>query len=150
MVKTLDARTSQGSKGQGVLTPSFTNGVPLLFAQVGLQVSNPGPIIRTLFSGIVTVTANQLFNNGSLAIEVYRGLGASQQLVYRAERTVLGNPFFSPCVLSFTGSDYNVAPPANGQLVYSAYATFSYGPDTGVSNVRLGPESFNATVYSDD
>lgn len=51
MVKTLDARTSQGSNGQQILTPSFTNGVPLLFAQVGLQISNPGMSIRTFFRG---------------------------------------------------------------------------------------------------
>ncbi|WP_053780995.1 hypothetical protein [Paenibacillus xylanivorans] len=150
MVKTLDARTSQGSNGQHVLTPSFTNGVPLLFAQVGLQISNPGMWVRTFFSGIIEVTANQLPVNGNLVIEVYRGLGISQQLVYKATTNVLDNPFFSPCVLSFTGSDFNVPPPGNGQLVYSAYATFSYNPIYNVSNVRLGPESFNATVYSDD
>ncbi|MBT2770909.1 hypothetical protein J7J47_01510 [Halomonas sp. ISL-60] len=149
MVKTLDARTSQGSNGTNILTPSFTNGVPLLFAQVGLQVSNPGMVIRTLFSGIIEVTANQLPVNGDLVIEVNRGLGSSQ-LVYRAGTIVRANPFFSPCVFSFTGSDYNVTPPGNGQLVYSVYATFSYNPIFGVSNVRLGPESFNVTVYSDD
>ncbi|MGC5772899.1 hypothetical protein [Paenibacillus pabuli] len=150
MVKTLDARTSQGSNGQQVLHPSFTNGVPLLFAQVGLQVSNPGMWIRTLFSGIVEVTASELPVNGNLVIEVYRGLGSSQQLVYATGTIVLANPFFSPSVLSFTGSDFNVPPPGNGQIVYSAYAIFSYNPIYNVSNVRLGPESFNATVYSDD
>ncbi|MDN8588972.1 hypothetical protein B2I21_03840 [Chryseobacterium mucoviscidosis] len=150
MVKTLDARTSQGSNGQNIVTPSFTNGVPLLFAQVGLQVSNPGTLIRTLFSGIIEVTANQLPVNGNLVIEVYRGLSSSQQLVYRAGTIVLSNPFFSPCVFRFSGSDYNVMPPGNGQLVYSVYATFTYNPSFNVSNLRLGPESFNATVYSDD
>lgn len=49
MVQTLDARTSQGSNGQNPVTPSFTNGVPILFAQVGLQVNNPGTSIRTFF-----------------------------------------------------------------------------------------------------
>ncbi|CAM3161305.1 hypothetical protein HP548_16725 [Paenibacillus taichungensis] len=150
MVKTLDARTSQGSNGQQILTPSFMNGVPLLFAQVGLQISNPGMSIRTFFSGIVEITASQLPVNGNLVIEVYRGLGGSQQLVYRANTTVLANPFFSPCILSFSGSEYNVPAPGNGQLVYSAYATFSYNPIYNVNNVRLGPESFNTTVYSDD
>ncbi|MEO2258793.1 hypothetical protein ABGV43_18060 [Paenibacillus amylolyticus] len=150
MVKTLDARTSQGSNGLNNLTPSFTNGVPQLFAQVGLQVSNPGMFIRTFFSGIIEVTANQLPVNGNFVIEVYRGLSSSQQLVYRAGTIVLANEFFSPCVFSFTGSDYNVPPPENGQLIYSAYATFTYNPSFSVNNVRLGPESFNATVYSDD
>ncbi|RAW13713.1 hypothetical protein [Paenibacillus taichungensis] len=150
MVKTLDARTSQGSNGQNMVTPSFTNGVPLLFAQVGLQVNNPGTWIRTFFSGVVELTANQLPVNGDLVIEVYRGLGASQQLVYRAGTIVLSNPFFSPCVFSFTGSDFNIPAPSNGQLVYSVYATFTYNPIYDVTNVRLGPESFNATVYSDD
>ncbi|QLG40678.1 MULTISPECIES: hypothetical protein [unclassified Paenibacillus] len=150
MVKTLDARTSQGSNGQNIVTPSFTNGVPQLFAQVGLQVNNPGMVIRTFFSGIVEVTADQLPVNGNLVIEVYRGLGSSQQLVYRAGTIVLDNPFFSPCVLSFSGSDYNVTPPVNGQLVYSVYAIFTYNPIYNVSNLRLGPESFNATVYSND
>ncbi|WP_145322778.1 hypothetical protein [Paenibacillus xylanexedens] len=150
MVKTLDARTSQGSNGQNILTPSFTNGVPQLFAQVGLQVNNPGMVIRTLFSGIIEITADQLPVNGDLVIEVYRGLSNSQQLVYRAGTIVQANPFFSPCVLTFTGSDYNVTPPGNGQLIYSVYATFTYNPNFSVNNLRLGPESFNATVYSDD
>ncbi|MFE6076522.1 hypothetical protein ACFVQB_18795 [Paenibacillus sp. NPDC057886] len=150
MVKTLDARTSQGSNGQNVVITSFTNGVPLLFAQVGLQISNPGTWIRTLFSGVIEVTANQLPINADLVIEVYQGLGSSQQLVYRAGTIVVANPFFSPCVFSFTGADFNVTPPSNGQLVYSAYATFTYNPIYSVSNVRLGPESFNTTVYSDD
>jgi len=150
VVKTLDARTSQGSNGQNSVTPSFTNGVSVLFAQVGLQVSNPGTSIRTLFSGIINVTANQLPVNGDLVIEVYRGLGVSRQLVYRAGTIVLSNPFFSPCIFSFTGSDFNVPAPGNGQLVYSAYATFTFNPIYNVSNLRLGPESFNATVYSED
>ncbi|WP_408891950.1 hypothetical protein [Paenibacillus taichungensis] len=117
MIKTLDARTSQGSNGLYMVTPSFTNGIPLLFAQVSLQVNNPGTSIRTFFSGIIEVTANHLPVNGNLVVEVYRGLGSSQQLIYRAGTVVLDNPFFSPCVFSFTGSDYNVTPPVNGQLV---------------------------------
>ncbi|WP_413408499.1 hypothetical protein [Paenibacillus amylolyticus] len=150
MVKTLDARTSQGSNGHNILTPSFTNGVPQLFAQVGLQVSNPGMFIRTFFSGIIEVTANQLPVNGNFVIEVYRGLSSSQQLVYRAGTIVQANAFFSPCVLSFTGSEYNVPPPGSGQLVYSVYAIFTYDPSFSINNLRLGPESFNATVYSND
>ncbi|MGG4479957.1 hypothetical protein [Paenibacillus illinoisensis] len=150
MVKTLDARTSQGSNGRNILTPSFTNGVPLLFAQLGLQVNNPGASVRTLFSGIVELTADDLPINGNLVIEVYRGLGASQQLVYRAGTIVLANEFFSPCVFSFTGSEYNVPTSGSGQIIYSAYAVFSYNPLFSVNNVRLGPESFNATMYSDD
>ncbi|NUU79159.1 hypothetical protein [Paenibacillus xylanilyticus] len=150
MVQTLDARTSQGSNGHNILTPSFTNGVPLLFAQVGLQFNNPGAFIRTFFSGVVELTASQLSTNGELVIEVYRDLGSSQHLVYRAGTIVIANEFFSPCVFKFTGSDFNVPPPVNGQLVYSVYATFTFNPLFPVSNIRLGPESFNATVYSEE
>ncbi|WP_338709031.1 hypothetical protein [Paenibacillus amylolyticus] len=77
-------------------------------------------------------------------------MSSSQQLVYRAGTIILANEFFSPCVFSFTGSNYNVPTPGNGQLIYSAYANFTYNPSFSVNNVRLGPESFNATVYSDD
>lgn len=150
MVRTLDARTSQGSNGLYSLTPSFTNGVPILFAQVALQVNNPGPFVRTLFAGIVELTANVLPVNGNLVIEVYRGLGASQQLVYRAGTIIVADQFFSPCVFSFTGSEYNVPTVGSSQIIYSVYATFSYNPLYNVSGLRLGPESFNATLYSDD
>ncbi|WP_145330965.1 hypothetical protein [Paenibacillus xylanexedens] len=151
MVKTLDARTSQGSNGTGELNlDNFINGIPLLMAQVGLQVKNPGPWLRTFFSGTINLTAYNLPSQGSLGIEVYRESDGIQALVYFSYVIVRGNRLVSPCTLTFNGSDYNVPAPSSGQVTYTVYSVFTYNPQYSITNFRIGPESFNATIYSDD
>nr|WP_154959147.1 hypothetical protein [Paenibacillus xylanexedens] len=150
MVKTLDARTSQGSNGMGILNPAFTNGVPLLMAQVGLQVKSPGPWIRTFFSGSIKFQAVNLPISGFLGVEVYRESDGLRQLVYQVGTVVRAGRLVSPCTLTFNGSDYNVPAPSSGQVTYTVYSVYTYNPQYSITNFRIGPESFNATIYSDD
>ncbi|WP_145322776.1 hypothetical protein [Paenibacillus xylanexedens] len=148
MVRTLDARTSLASTGITPLNIPLPSNTPTLLGIVGLNIVNPGPLIRTQFNGTYRFSVASLSSLPStIRLEIFRGATNTGQPIY-----VVSQPIFTSTntiLASFEGSDYNVPPPINGQLIYSCYATFV--PASGMEQAtRIGPECFNAVTYSDD
>lgn len=145
MGKFLDAQISQNiSTSDAVSIPLSTT--PTLFATLGLNTASAGTNLRIQFTGTVSI--------GSLAqvlvpitVQVFRGTGPESVLVYSATETapaagtvVVASRF----VFTFTGADYK--PPNPGSLVYQAFISIPSGVE--IAPTRTGPESFNASAYS--
>nr|WP_154893192.1 hypothetical protein [Paenibacillus xylanexedens] len=148
MVRTLDARTSLGSAGITPLNVPLGANTPTLLGVVGLNIFNPGPIIRTQFNGTYRISVSNVSSlPSSIRFEIFRGATYTGQPIYVVSQPVFPND--STILASFEGSEYNVPAPANGQIIYSCFATFV--PVSALEQAtRLGPECFNAVAYSDD
>lgn len=148
MVRTLDARTSLGSNGVAPLNINLPANTPTLVGILGLNIINPGLLIRTQFSGTYRISVANLSSIPSaVRFEIYRGSTNTGTPIY-----VVQNPIFptvGSIIASFEGSDYNVPPPPSGQLIYSCYVTYVPASPAEVAT-RVGPECFNAVAYSDD
>lgn len=148
MVRTLDARTSLGSAGITPLNVPLGANTPTLLGIVGLNILNPGPIIRTQFNGTYRISVSNVSSlPSSIRFEIFRGATYTGQPIYVLSQPVFPND--STILASFEGSDYNVPAPANEQLIYSCFATF-VPVSASEQATRLGPECFNAVAYSDD
>ncbi|MFS0869081.1 hypothetical protein [Paenibacillus xylanilyticus] len=148
MVRTLDARTSLGSAGITPLNVPLGPNMPTLLGIVGLNIVNPGPLIRAQFNGTYRISVANLSSLPSFVrFEIFRGATYTGQPIYVVSQPVF--PAESTILASFEGSDYNVPAPANNQLIYSCFATFVPG-SASEQATRLGPECFNAVTYSDD
>lgn len=147
MVRTLDSRSSQ-NMSYPIIPDQFYSSVPVLIAQVGLQINDPGDLIRVNYSGVFGIFIDQIsLSNIVLRTYVVRGTTMDSGLiVFMMDNVVSLNNIALTRAFSFTGSDYDVPPPDNGLLIYSCFIYSS------LSNLvlRRGPESFNATAYCDD
>ncbi|MBN6886583.1 hypothetical protein ACUXCC_001952 [Cytobacillus horneckiae] len=141
MTKLLDARTSQNaSYANSISDPISTT--PELFARLSLNAANANGIVRTQMSGTVAVQLPLLPVISTITVTIVRGSNPSV-LIYSAEN-VLDTSILGPQIISFTASDFNVPIPANNNVVYTVYIQSSI-----LGTIRVGPESFNAAIYSD-
>ncbi|WP_342048894.1 hypothetical protein [Bacillus sp. OTU530] len=93
--------------------------------------------------GTVTVQLPAIPVATSITATIVRGTTLSDLIIYSV-REALELSVLGPQVLSFAASDFNVSIPAGGQVVYTVFISAST-----IGTVRVGPESFNATIYSD-
>ncbi|WP_339176808.1 hypothetical protein [Paenibacillus sp. FSL R5-0701] len=74
MVRTLDARTSLASTGITPLNIPLPSNTPTLLGIVGLNIVNPGPLIRTQFNGSYRFSVASLSSLPStIRMEIFRG-----------------------------------------------------------------------------
>ncbi|USK62682.1 hypothetical protein [Peribacillus frigoritolerans] len=142
MVKLLDARTSQNASYANSIGILVTT-TPQLFARLTLNAAGATGLVRTQISGTVSVQLPLLPVATSITMTIVRGNDPTDFLIYSA-REDLQLSILGPQILSFSASDFNVPIPANNQVVYTAFITAS-----AIGTIRVGPESFNATIYSD-
>ncbi len=146
MVRTLDSRSSQ-NMSYPVLPDQFYGVEPILIAQVGLQIYNPGELIRVHFSGILGVSANPISSSEvSIRTFVVRGFDVETGAIVFIMDNVVDLFNVQTQTLSFTGSDYDIPPPDDDMLVYTCFVS----SDLDGAIYRRGPESFNATAYCND
>ncbi|WP_066369544.1 hypothetical protein [Neobacillus fumarioli] len=142
MAKLLDAQISQNaSYANSISIPVSTT--PQLFAQLTASTFGATGTVRTEMTGTVTVQLPLIPFATSITVTIVRGTTLSDLIIYSV-RQVLDLSVLGPQVLSFTASDFNVPITANNQVVYTAFVSAS-----AIGTVRVGPESFNAAVYSD-
>lgn len=148
MVRTLDARTSLGSNGITPLNIPLAQNTPTLVGILGLNIVNPGLVIRTQFNGTYRISGSNLSSQpSSILFEIFRGPTNSGTPIYVVSQPIF--PSVGSILASFEGSDFNVPPPPTGQLIYSCYVTFVPASPSEQAS-RVGPECFNAVAYSDD
>lgn len=146
MVRTLDSRSSQ-NMSYPIMPDQYYGLDPVLIGQVGLQIYNPGDVIRVNFSGILGVSTNPISSSEVLVrTTVVRGTSIETGVVVFIMDNVVDLFNVQTQTLTFTGSDYDVPPPDNNLLVYSCFID----ADVDGAIFRRGPESFNATAYCDD
>ncbi|WP_438434905.1 hypothetical protein [Gorillibacterium sp. sgz500922] len=146
MTQLLDSRTSQnasfafsiGDPFPAILTPQ-------LFGQVGLNVDNPSGVIRVEFFATVSIFQPIESPFAGIFVIIVRGTTTNDPIVYSALNTLTPSETDEQVTpITIVGSDFNVPAPAGDELIYSAFvSTTVLGP------VRVGPESFNVTAYSD-
>jgi len=142
MARLLDARTSQNaSYANSISIPVGTT--PQLFAQQTLNTTGATQNLRTQISGTASVQFSALPIATTITITIVRGTTPSDLIIYSV-RQVLDISILGPQVLSFSASDFNVPITANNTVVYTAFISAS-----AIGTVRVGPESFNLSVYSD-
>lgn len=145
LTKLLDARTSQNASFDDAVSIPFAEAdVPALFGQVGLNIVDPVGVIRVQFSATVTIEFPGESSGGSIFILIVRGELPTDPTVYSGLITEGGTG--STIVRTFTvvGADFNVGAPLTGELIYTAFVSANT-----TEPVRIGPESFIATAYSD-
>lgn len=141
MVKLLDARTSQNASYANSLSIPVTT-PPQLFAQLTLNTIGATQNLRTQINGTVSVQLPLLPVATSVTVTIVRGTTPSDLIIYSVSQ-FLSVSIIGPQVISFTASDFNVPITANNRVVYTAFISASLAGTT-----RVGPESFNATIYS--
>ncbi|SEO55910.1 hypothetical protein [Paenibacillus sp. OV219] len=141
--KLLDARTSQNASNGNSINIELLADTPTMIGVVGLIVTGASGIIRVQLSGIAAIDIpEKLPEEKVVALGAIRGtlptdpiIGYTRYEFSRAESGVK--------ILHLTASDYNVPFPASHELVYSLFLFSSEGC------TRIGPESFNASAFSD-
>ncbi|TMU84344.1 glycosyltransferase [Bacillus sp. BHET2] len=149
MTVLLDARTSQNASFENSINIPLTDG-PVLTGIVGLNTTGAAGSVTTQFGGTVTVQGRPgSLGLAGITINIYRGQDPTGTLVYSAtenmnftQGTATENPI---TVISFAGSDFQVANP-DDLLIYTMFVQTSTA-GTGNILLRVGPESFNASVY---
>ncbi|TYR81753.1 hypothetical protein FZC66_07935 [Priestia megaterium] len=140
----LDARTSQNASfSNSISIPVLAGGTPDIFAQIGLDVQDANSPIRVQMSGTVTLQLPLLPAATTITIRIVRGTTLADPLVFSTSQA-LDLAILDPQLLSFTASDFNVAKPASGPLIYTAFISSNI-----VGTIRVGPESLNGAAYSD-
>lgn len=147
MTKLIDTRTSMGINATIEDAEIIPTKTPVLVGQVGLNVPSDTPgIIRVKFDGVVGIQLpiKQQIEVSEVTLAIVNGVLPTAPIVYRSQSNYDIN-FTNYQLIPVSASAYNISAPANGLLVYSLYLFINNG------NIqRSGPESFNASVYSDD
>ncbi|MCM3749586.1 hypothetical protein M3223_19730 [Paenibacillus pasadenensis] len=147
MARLIDFRTSTNISlaNEGFPLSTFPVGTPVLFGQVGLNVSpDETGVLRALIKGQAGIF---IFPDSEFdplfKLDVVRGTSPTDPLISTTYVQYLAS---IPGVqdVTVTAADYNVPPPEAGPLIYSIFAT-SVNEELG----RPGPENFNASVYTD-
>lgn len=147
MTKLLDFRTSQNATYAESFLLLMTEEESVMIGQVGLNIVNPGANIRVDLSAMACIQiAGE--TGTSLTMSIVRGTLATDPLAFSSILSEPPPPVEAPSPtiveLIAEGSDYNVPAPASGLLVYTVFIVSS-----GPNSIRVGPESFKATAYSD-
>ncbi|MGG3571203.1 hypothetical protein ABES80_01700 [Bacillus gobiensis] len=143
MTVLLDARTSQNASFSNSISVPVLAGTQSLFGIIGLGVSDSTSPIRVQLNGTIAVQLPLLPVATTITIRIVRGTAPTDPLVYSSSEA-LNLAIAGPQLLTFIASDFNVAKPASGLLVYTAFITSNV-----VGAVRVGPESLNGIAYSD-
>jgi hypothetical protein len=142
MTKLLDARTSQNASfANSISVPITVINTGQLFAQLTLSLAGATGLIRTQFHGVVSVQLPLLPVATTITITVVRGTSLSDLIIF-SEAQVLNIAAVGPQAITFSGSDFNV--PGTSTVVYTVFLSAS-----ALGTTRVGPESFNAQVFSD-
>ena len=143
ITRLIDARTSQNASYANSISVPILLGEQELFGRVVLLTNGATGLLRTQLNGTVTVQLPLLPVATTVTVTIVRGLAPTDLVIYSAsealELSVIG-----PQVISFTASDFRVPIPLDNRLAYTAFVSANV-----VGTVRVGPESFNAAVYSD-
>jgi hypothetical protein len=146
MVNFLDARTSQNISTSNAIAIPVT-ATPALFGTLGLNTTGAGPNLRVQFTATVCISSLATIAV-PITISIFRGVGPGAVLVYRATDQPIAAGAVGALnrrIITVTGSDYQ--PPNTGLLIYQAFVNTEGG--VAVAPTRTGPESFNASAYSD-
>lgn len=144
MTRLIDARTSMGFSTTDISPDPFPTGTPVLAGQVGLNVPSTTPgIIRIQFEGVIGAQLG-LSSEVTITLTLVNGLLATDPIIYQSLTSYIGSPTGSNNILiPLSASVYNIPAPESGLLIYSLYVTVSQ------LTLRSGPESFNASAYTD-
>ncbi|AZN41825.1 hypothetical protein [Paenibacillus albus] len=142
VARLLDSKTSQNaSYANSIAIPILVINTPNLIAQQTLNLtSGTAGLTRVEFQGVAAVQLPLLPLATNITIFVTRGLTSGDVNVFSASQN-LDLSILGPQLISFSGSDFN-AP--NTTQAYSVWIESS-----ALGTVRVGPESFNFTGYSD-
>ncbi|CAH1190389.1 hypothetical protein PAECIP111892_00140 [Paenibacillus auburnensis] len=146
MTLLLDSRTSQNASFASSLGDPFPAILsPQLYGQVGLNIVRPTGNIRVEFFTTVTILQPAETPPTGIFVIIVRGISTTDPIIYSAlEVSLPSNTNEQVLPITVIGSDFNVPAPENNELIYSAFvSTTTLGP------VRIGPESFTVTAYSD-
>ncbi|UKJ83557.1 hypothetical protein H1W83_28595 (plasmid) [Priestia megaterium] len=142
MVKLLDAGTSQNASfANSISIPLSTT--PQLFFRHILSTAGAIGTVRSQITGTVTVQLPLVPVASTITVIIVRGTTPSDPIIYSVSE-VLDLAIVGPQVLSFTASDFNFPLQENNRVTYTGFITTSL-----VGATRVGPESVNATIYSD-
>lgn len=143
ITRLIDARTSQNASYANSISVPILLGEQELFGRVILLTNGATGLLRTQLNGTVTVQLPLLPVATSVTVTVVRGFAPTDLVIYSA-REALDLSIVGPQVISFTASDFRVPIPADNRLPYTAFVSAD-----AIGTFRVGPESFNAAVYSD-
>lgn len=143
VARLLDSKTSQNaSYANSIAIPILVVNTPNLIAQQTLDLSTgTAGQTRVEFSGVAAVQLPLLPLATNIIVFVTRGLTSANLNVFSASQN-LDLSILGPQLISFSGSDFNAPNTAN--VAYSVFIQTS-----ALGTVRVGPESFNFTAYSD-
>jgi hypothetical protein len=140
IVKLLDARTSQNaSYANSISNPVSTT--PELAGQLTLSLAGATGLIRVQFDGIVGLKLPTPPVATTVTVTVVRGTTMSDLIIFTGQ-LVMDTSILGPQNIAFTASDFNVPP--TSPITYTMFISAS-----ALGTTRVGPESFNATAYSD-
>lgn len=140
MTTLLDARTSQNASfANSIAIPILVINTPQLFGQVGLSTPGAGSNVRVVFTGCIGVQLPLAL--AGITVTVVRGTLPTDPLVYSATN-FYSLSLLAPQLITFTAADFN--PTLTGFTVYTAFVSSNL-----LGTIRIGPESFSATAYSD-
>ncbi|MFC4775826.1 hypothetical protein ACFO9Q_03410 [Paenibacillus sp. GCM10023252] len=139
----LDSKTSQNASfANSIAIPITLINTPQLVAQQTLDLSGgTANLTRVEFNGVVTVQLPLLPLATNILVTVVRGLTSADTVVFSASQNLNLN-ILGGQLISFSGSDFNAF-----NIPNAAYSVFVQSSALGT--IRVGPESFNFTAYSD-
>jgi len=143
VARLLDFKSSQNaSYANSIAIPITVINTPNLIAQQTLDLSSgTAGLTRVEFSGVAAVQLPLLPILTNVTIFVTRGLTPADLNIFSASQN-LDLSLLGPQLFSFSGSDFNAPNVAN--VAYSVFIEAS-----ALGTIRVGPESFNFTGYSD-
>lgn len=140
MVQLLDAQTSQNaSYANSISIPVSTT--PQLAGQLTMSLAGASGVIRVQFSGVIGLKLPTPPIATVVQVTIVRGKTLSDLIIF-SEQLALDTSIIGPQDLSFAASDFNV--PNISPITYTMFVSAS-----ALGTTRVGPESFNATAYSD-
>lgn len=142
MSQLVDAKSSQNASYANSISVPVLATAQQIFAQLTLSTAGATGPLNTLMTGTLTVQLPILPVATTVTLTIVRGTNVSDLEIYSVSEN-LTLSVLGPQVISFTASDFNVPIPGNGQITYTAFISANV-----LGTVRVGPESFNAAIYS--
>ncbi|PFR98123.1 hypothetical protein [Priestia megaterium] len=142
MAQLVDAKSSQNASYANSISVPILATAQQIFAQLTLSTAGATGPLNTLMTGTLTVQLPILPVATTVTLTIVRGTNVSDLEIYSVSEN-LTLSVLGPQVISFTASDFNVPIPGNGQITYTAFISADV-----LGTVRVGPESFNAAIYS--
>ncbi|MEE3897197.1 hypothetical protein [Priestia megaterium] len=142
MAQLVDAKSSQNASYANSISVPVLATAQQIFAQLTLSTAGATGPLNTLMTGTLTVQLPILPVATTVTLTIVRGTNVSDLEIYSVSEN-LTLSVLGPQVISFTASDFNVPIPDNGQITYTAFISANV-----LGTVRVGPESFNASIYS--